>query len=125
MVLLRKKNEYEEIGFADKELFCWRFQTPAARFQEPRRDVRSANNNNIKGKKGPASGPENKQKQHDNKRVNNQPNSGVSANLSFPLRDNIFLRYFQEKKYQPIGAEKDLVEGLERDIVQKDPNVRW
>jgi len=31
----------------------------------------------------------------------------------------------QEKKYQPVGSEKDLVEGLERDIVQKDPNVRW
>ncbi|CAF4301818.1 unnamed protein product, partial [Rotaria sp. Silwood2] len=30
-----------------------------------------------------------------------------------------------EKKYIPTAAEKDLVEGLERDIVQKDPNVRW
>jgi len=88
------------------------FQTPAARFQEARRDVRSTNNNNsnnnnnIRGRKAPANGNDNKQKQHDNKRVNNQVNTG-------------------EKKYQPIGAEKDLVEGLERDIVQKDPNVRW
>ena len=24
-----------------------------------------------------------------------------------------------------MGAEKDLVEGLERDIVQENPNVRW
>ena len=24
-----------------------------------------------------------------------------------------------------MGGEKDLVEGLERDIIQKDPNVRW
>jgi hypothetical protein len=45
--------------------------------------------------------------------------------LSFRLERKYFLRYLQEKKYQPIGAEKDLVEGLERDIVQKDPNVRW
>jgi len=83
------------------------FQTPAARFQEPRRDIRSGNNSQLKGRKPPSSnGPDNKQKQHDNKRVNNQPNSG-------------------EKKYQPVGSEKDLVEGLERDIVQKDPNVRW
>ncbi|CAF4744511.1 unnamed protein product [Rotaria sp. Silwood1] len=81
------------------------FQMPAARFQEPRRDVRSANNN-IKARKVTSNVPDNKQKQHDNKRVNNQPNSG-------------------EKKYQPTNAEKDLVEGLERDIVQKDPNVRW
>lgn len=56
----------------------FRFQTPAARFQEPRRDVRSGNNN-IKAKKAPSSsnGPDNKQKQHDNKRVNNQANNGV------------------------------------------------
>ncbi|CAF0911926.1 unnamed protein product [Adineta steineri] len=85
------------------------FQTPAARFQEARRDVRSTNNNNTnnaKARKIPSNGSDNKQKQHDNKRVNNQPNAG-------------------EKRYQPIGTEKDLVEGLERDIVQKDPNVRW
>ncbi|CAF2627880.1 unnamed protein product [Rotaria sp. Silwood2] len=81
------------------------FQTPAARFQEARRDVRSTNNN-IKSRKATLNLPDNKQKQHDNKRVNNQQNSG-------------------EKKYQPTNAEKDLVEGLERDIVQKDPNVRW
>ncbi|CAF5126066.1 unnamed protein product, partial [Rotaria magnacalcarata] len=84
------------------------FQTPAARFQESRRDVRSTNNtnNNMKARKASSSLPDNKQKQHDNKRVNNQPNAG-------------------EKRYQPTNAEKDLVEGLERDIVQKDPNVRW
>jgi hypothetical protein len=40
-------------------------------------------------------------------------------------KNKIFILYFQEKKYQPVGSEKDLVEGLERDIVQKDPNVRW
>ena len=58
----------------------FRFQTPAARFQEPRRDMRSTNNSHLKGRKAaPASnGPDNKQKQHDNKRVNNQANSGVS-----------------------------------------------
>ncbi|XP_005093317.1 katanin p60 ATPase-containing subunit A1 [Aplysia californica] len=30
-----------------------------------------------------------------------------------------------EKKYEAQGHEKDLVEYLERDIVQKNPNVRW
>ena len=72
MNLIKKRNLY------------FRFQTPAARFQEPRRDVRSANNNNnnnnnnIKARKAPSNGPDNKQKQYDNKRVNNQPNTGVS-----------------------------------------------
>jgi hypothetical protein len=67
-----RKSEFKENRFFS------RFQTPAARFQEPRRDVRSANNNNIKARKVPSNGPDNKQKQHDNKRVNNQPNNGVS-----------------------------------------------
>lgn len=31
----------------------------------------------------------------------------------------------KEKKYEPQGNEKELVEYLERDIVQKNPNVRW
>ena len=55
----------------------FRFQAPAARFQEARRDVR-ATNNSTKARKAPSNGPDNKQKQHDNKRVNNQPNNGVS-----------------------------------------------
>jgi hypothetical protein len=69
-----------------RKSFISRFQTPAARFQEPRRDVRSTNNNNnnnMKARKIPSNGPDNKQKQHDNKRVNNQPNNGVSVALSF------------------------------------------
>ncbi|CAF1005164.1 unnamed protein product [Adineta ricciae] len=83
------------------------FQTPAARFQEVRRDVKSSNNN-AKARKAPSNGPDNKQKQHDNKRVNNQPTNGVREPCS------TFILY-----------KKDLVEGLERDIVQKDPNIRW
>ena len=60
-------------------ILMFRFQTPAARVQEHRRDIRSGNNSQLKGRKPPSSnGPDNKQKQHDNKRVNNQPNSGVS-----------------------------------------------
>ncbi|CAF3200569.1 unnamed protein product [Rotaria socialis] len=81
------------------------FQQAPARPQPVARDVRSANND-PRRRNAPSSASNNKQKQLDNKRVNNQPNNG-------------------EKKYQPVGAEKDLVEGLERDIVQKDPNVRW
>ncbi|XP_069137562.1 katanin p60 ATPase-containing subunit A-like 1 isoform X2 [Argopecten irradians] len=30
-----------------------------------------------------------------------------------------------EKKFDGMGYDKDLVEGLERDIVQKNPNIRW
>ncbi|XP_038048023.1 katanin p60 ATPase-containing subunit A1-like isoform X1 [Patiria miniata] len=30
-----------------------------------------------------------------------------------------------EKKFDPSGYDKDLVENLERDIVQKNPNVHW
>ena len=30
-----------------------------------------------------------------------------------------------EKKFDPTGYDKDLVENLERDIVQKNPNVHW
>ena len=30
-----------------------------------------------------------------------------------------------EKKFDPAGYDKDLVEHLERDIVQKNPNVHW
>ncbi|CAF0938938.1 unnamed protein product [Adineta ricciae] len=73
------------------------FQPPA-----PRADVKSANNNNNRGKNAPSSAHGNRHNSRDNKPVNNQ-----------------------EKKYVPVGAEKDLVEGLERDIVQKNPNVRW
>jgi hypothetical protein len=50
----------------------YRSRTPTPSAQNPRRDVRSANNNPK-----PKQVPDNKQKQHDNKRVNNQPNNGV------------------------------------------------
>ena len=30
-----------------------------------------------------------------------------------------------EKKFNSDGYDKDLVEGLERDIVSKNPNVHW
>lgn len=30
-----------------------------------------------------------------------------------------------EKKFDPSGYDKDLVENLERDIVQKNPNIHW
>jgi len=31
----------------------------------------------------------------------------------------------EEPRFDGAGYDKDLVEGLERDIVQKNPNVRW
>ena len=30
-----------------------------------------------------------------------------------------------EKKFDPVGYDKNLVENLERDIVQRNPNVHW
>lgn len=30
-----------------------------------------------------------------------------------------------ERRFDPSGYDKDLVEILERDIVQKDPNIHW
>lgn len=30
-----------------------------------------------------------------------------------------------EKTFQPLGYEPHLVETLEKDILQKDPNVKW
>ncbi len=30
-----------------------------------------------------------------------------------------------ERKFEPIGINRDLVEALERDIVQRNPNVKW
>ena len=31
----------------------------------------------------------------------------------------------EEKRFDPSGYDRDLVEMLERDIVQKNPDVRW
>ncbi|CAF1549146.1 unnamed protein product [Adineta steineri] len=79
-------------------------QPPVSRPQHVHRDQRPASNdNNNRGRRVPSSVPDNKQKQRDNKAVNNK----------------------EEKKYVPIASEKDLVEGLERDIVQKNPNIKW
>ena len=80
MVLLRKNNLKRKDKFYLREILYCSFQTPAARFQEARRDIRSTNNNNnnIRSKKSTSNAAENKQKQRDNKRVNNQPNCGVS-----------------------------------------------
>ena len=30
-----------------------------------------------------------------------------------------------EEKFDPAGYDKDLVENLERDIVQRNPNIHW
>lgn len=77
-----------------------RFQTPAARFQEARRDVRSTNNNNNnpKARKVPSNGSDNKQKQHDNKRVNNQPNNGVSSFQQRKINSKYIIAIFLGEK---------------------------
>ena len=40
-------------------------------------------------------------------------------------RDEKAVNEGDEKKFDPSGYDKDLVESLERDIVQKNPNVHW
>lgn len=47
-------------------------------------------------------------------------------NHFFHVSDTKFsLKEEGEPKFDGSGYDKDLVEGLERDIVQKNPNVRW
>ena len=47
-------------------------------------------------------------------------------NLVFHMGNrNYSLKEEGEPKFDGSGYDKDLVEGLERDIVQKNPNVRW
>jgi katanin p60 ATPase-containing subunit A1 len=49
--------------------------------------------------------------------INNNNNS--SSNTSNPTNN------IEEKKFESVGVNRDLVEALERDILQRNPNVRW
>eukprot|EP01135_Chromosphaera_perkinsii_P000677 Nk52_evm5s148 gene=Nk52_evmTU5s148 len=77
----------------------------ATKTSEPRRVVSSSNNN---GRVGAANGKPrggSPQVAHDEKSVKRENGDG--------------------EKFCTDGLDKDLIEMLERDIVQKDPNVRW
>ena len=52
----------------------------------------------------------NKKNSHDNRPYNHRSNHPGAA---------------EEKKFESNGMNKDLVEALERDIVQRNPNVKW
>ena len=45
--------------------------------------------------------------------------------LQYFQRDEKAVNEGEEKKFDPSGYDKDLVESLERDIVQRNPNVHW
>jgi hypothetical protein len=64
--------------------------------------VNKLNNNNPSGN--------NKKNSHDNRPYNHRNNHPGAA---------------EEKKFESNGMNKDLVEALERDIVQRNPNVKW
>jgi katanin p60 ATPase-containing subunit A1 len=52
-----------------------------------------------------------------------QPPTGGPNNNSPPNTSNP--NTIEEKKFESVGVNRDLVEALERDILQRNPNVRW
>jgi katanin p60 ATPase-containing subunit A1 len=54
------------------------------------------------------------------KLADNYNNAGGGANSHFGGPGNE-----PEKKFESVGMNRDLVEALERDIVQRNPNVKW
>lgn len=88
------------------------------------------NNNNMKNYKGrQVSGNDNKAKPNvakppppNNKRRSVMPNNPPPNNQLFQGDP---IPAVQEKKFESAGVNKDLIEALERDIVQRNPNVKW
>ncbi|XP_057306075.1 katanin p60 ATPase-containing subunit A1-like [Hydractinia symbiolongicarpus] len=68
----------------------------------------------VQSKRGNAGG-----KQADKAPVKAKVDTGRKNKEDKPVNDN------EEPRFEGSGYDKDLVEGLERDIVQKNPNVRW
>ncbi|CAF1518669.1 unnamed protein product, partial [Didymodactylos carnosus] len=82
------------------------FQPPVARFQDKPKDAKFAparNNNPVAVRRAGQNTPQAEQKQKRGAQNNNN----------------------NEKKFEGKNFEKDLIDALERDIVQKNPNVRW
>ena len=73
-------------------------------------DNKRGNNNNNKPGVG---GRKLSSNENNNRRPNNNHPPGAAAGGE------------QEKKFESVGMNKDLVEALERDIVQRNPNVKW
>ncbi|CAF0926030.1 unnamed protein product [Brachionus calyciflorus] len=57
-----------------------------------------------------------------NKRRSAMPNPSGPGNQLFQGDP---IPAIQEKKFEAAGVNKDLIEALERDIVQRNPNVKW
>ena len=51
--------------------------------------------------------------------------SNYYTNVTISLKDDQPVGEDGEKKFDGSGYDKDLVEHLERDIVQRNPNVHW
>ncbi|XP_075228319.1 katanin p60 isoform X3 [Lycorma delicatula] len=65
---------------------------------------------------------------HANNHHNNNSNNGVNSQEKTDNKEkeeNKELQQNEEKKFDPSGHDHDLVDMLERDIVQKNPNIHW
>lgn len=60
-------------------------------------------------------------KQSNNNRNNRPPNKANQSNVGGGVNGG----GVEEKRFEADGYNKDLVEALERDIVQRNPNVKW
>lgn len=90
------------------------------------------NNNKYKSRNSGGAGPgakpqvnrvsNNPNKKPGDRRSNNNNPNNYPAQPGFggPGNDKA-----QEKKFESPGMNKDLIDALERDIVQRDPNVKW
>ena len=94
-------------------------------------NVNNNNNNNQKGYKGrQVSGNDRVTKPvAKNQPMSNKRRSAVASNNNNNPANQLFqgdpLPAVQEKKFEAAGVNKDLIEALERDIVQRNPNVKW
>lgn len=60
-----------------------------------------------------------------NKRRSNAVGSNGNNNNNNVINNALGFQGEPEKKFEAAGVNKDLIEALERDIVQRNPNVRW
>ena len=86
------------------------------------------NNKDYKGKQvngaGNGANGDKKVNKLNNNYVNNKNGKNSHENRPYMHRNN-HPGAAEEKKFEANGMNKDLVEALERDIVQRNPNVKW